>query len=176
MLRPSTKARYALRAMIELALRQGERPVHLHDVGRAQRLSVKYLEQLMIPLRRAGLVRGERGSGGGYRLARPAEEITALEVFSAVEGGFDLLARVVTPTVCERSPTCVARRLWMDAGRAMGEVLARASLADLRDGQRAADDPSPSCGGVAGAASAPTGAAPQSQADGARGRRRGTRS
>jgi Rrf2 family protein len=173
MLRVSTKARYALRAMIELALRQGELPVHLHDVAVAQQLSVRYLEQLMIPLRRAGLVRGERGSGGGYRLAGPAEEITALEIFSAVEGGLDLLACAVTPTVCERSPTCVARKLWMEAGRAMGGVLARASLADLRDEQRAADDPTPSCGGVAGAASAPTGAAPQSQADGARGRERG---
>lgn len=131
MLRLSTKARYALRAMMELALREGEGPVQLREIAGAQALSPKYLEQLAIPLRHAGLLHTERGPSGGYCLARPAEEITALEVVRAVEGPLDLLDCVGRATICERSATCAARDLWRDLSRAVGEVLGKRTLADL---------------------------------------------
>jgi len=136
MLRLSTKARYALRAMIELALREGEGSVQLREIADAQRLSPKYLEQLVIPLRHAGLVHTERGPSGGYSLALPADEITALDVVRAVEGPLDLLDCVGRATICERSSSCAARELWRDLSAAVGEVLGKRSLADLASCQR----------------------------------------
>ena len=110
MLRLSTKSRYALRAMLELALREGTGPVQLREVAKAQHISAKYLEQtLAIPLNHAGLVRTERGPSGGYRLAKPAGAITALDIVEAVEGPLQN-PRVSRPDVrCERSSACAAR-------------------------------------------------------------------
>ncbi|MFB3883396.1 MAG: Rrf2 family transcriptional regulator [Armatimonadota bacterium] len=133
----STKARYALRSMIELALREGAGPQLLRDVAQAQRLSPKYLEQLTIPLRHAGLLRTERGPKGGCELARPATRITALDVVTAVEGPLHLLECVGDRNACDRTATCAARQLWMRAGEAISEVLAGTTLADLRESQRA---------------------------------------
>jgi len=138
-MRLSTKARYALRAMMELALHEGEGPQLLREIAQAQRLSVKYLEQLTIPLRHAGLVRSARGPNGGYELARPAAEITALDVVAAVEGPLTLLDCVGRTAACDRTATCVARQLWMRAGEAISAALSDTSLAHLRDSQRAAD-------------------------------------
>jgi len=135
----STRARYALRAMIELALREGEGPQLLREVADAQKLSVKYLEQLTIPLRHAGLLRSERGPSGGYELAKPAAEITALDVVSAVEGPLNLLDCVGNTAACDRTATCAARQLWSRVGEAMSSALAETTLADLRENQRAAD-------------------------------------
>jgi Rrf2 family transcriptional regulator, cysteine metabolism repressor len=136
MLRLSTKARYALRAMIELALREGEGAVQLREIADAQRLSPKYLEQLAIPLRHAGLVHSERGPSGGYSLARPAGEITALEIVRAVEGPLDLLDCVGRAAICERSSSCAARELWQELSVAVGDVLGKRTLADLAECQR----------------------------------------
>lgn len=139
MLRLSTKARYALRAMMELARREGPRPVQLHDIAAAQRLSPKYLEQLAIPLRHAGLLHTARGPSGGYSLARPAGEITALEVVRAVEGPLDLLDCVSRASICERAASCAARDLWRDLSNAVTEVLRKRTLADLAQCQRRLD-------------------------------------
>ena len=141
----STKARYALRAMIELALHEGEGPQLLRDVASAQRVSPKYLEQLTTPLRHAGLVRTERGPSGGYELARPAARITALDIVQAVEGPLDLLDCVGRSAACDRAGTCAARRLWVRVGEAMNGALAEATLADLRDSQRSASRPDAFC-------------------------------
>jgi Rrf2 family cysteine metabolism transcriptional repressor len=141
MLRLSTKARYALRAMMELALREGEGPVQLHEIAAAQRLSPKYLEQLVIPLRHAGLVHTERGPSGGYSLARPAAEITALDIVRAVEGPLDLLDCVGRAAICERSSSCAARDLWRDLSVAVTEVLGKRTLADLSQCQRRLSTP-----------------------------------
>ena len=138
MLRLSTKARYALRAMMELAIHEGRGPVQLREVARAQRISAKYLEQLAIPLRHAGLLHTERGPSGGYELARPAMAITALEVVQAVEGPLELLECVGRRSACDRAGVCAARDLWVEAGEAITKVLAATSLADLRENQVAA--------------------------------------
>jgi len=135
MLKLSTKARCALRAMMELAIREGDGPVQLREIARAQRLSPKYLEQVAIPLRHAGLLRAERGPAGGYELTRPAAAISALEVVRAVEGPLELLECVGRASACDRAATCAARRLWIEVGGAISKVLAEKTLANLRESQ-----------------------------------------
>jgi Rrf2 family protein len=138
MIKPSTRARYALRAMIELALHEDSGPVLLREIAEAQQISPKYLEQLTIPLRGAGLLQAERGPRGGYELARPATEITAGEVVEAVEGPLDLLECVRSPAACDRSDCCAARGMWSRVSAAMCDVLHQTTLASLRDKQLAA--------------------------------------
>ncbi len=82
----STKARYAIIAMMDLALHENRRPVTLSDISRYQGISLSYLEQLFAKLRSHGLVKGVRGPGGGYRLARPAEEVSIAEIVGAING------------------------------------------------------------------------------------------
>lgn len=86
-MRMSSKGRYAVVAILDVAENAGPRPVSLADVAVRQRISLSYLEQLFAMLRRAGLVAASRGPGGGYRLQRPAGEITVGQVFQAVEDG-----------------------------------------------------------------------------------------
>lgn len=136
MLKLSTKARYALRFMIELALHEGEGLVHLATVAEAQDLSQKYLEQLAMSLRHSGLVDAERGSQGGYELAQPASDITALQIVQAVEGPLHLVTCVARPTTCQRSSTCAAHSLWRRLNTAITDLLSQTTLADLRDDQR----------------------------------------
>jgi Rrf2 family cysteine metabolism transcriptional repressor len=149
MLKLSTKARYGLRSMVELALREGEGLTQLTEVARAQHISPRYLEQLAAPLRNAGLVRSERGPHGGYELAKPAEAITALDIVRAVEGPPDLLDCVATSSVCDRAGACAARNLWKRASEAITGVLAESTLAELRDQQRALRDEQRASGRVA---------------------------
>ncbi len=82
----STKARYAVTAMMDLALHEKSHPVTLADISHYQGISLSYLEQLFAKLRKKGLVSGVRGPGGGYRLARPASEISIAEVVAAING------------------------------------------------------------------------------------------
>ena len=145
MFRPLTRTRYALHAMIALSLHEGAGPVLLRDIATAQRVSPKYLEQLAIPLRRAELLNAERGPNGGYELARPAEEITAREVVEALEGPIDLLDWVRTPRACDRAEAYAARGLWARVGRAITEVLAETTLADLCEEERAAQAEGAAC-------------------------------
>ena len=145
MLKLSTKARYALRAMIELALHEGEGSLQLKEIARAQQISQKYLEQLTIPLRNAGLIQSERGPSGGYELSRPAEAISALTIVQAVEGPLDIMDCLSKPSECERNDSCAARKLWSKVNRAINSSLAETSLAELRDSQRAAMDSQTIC-------------------------------
>ena len=110
----STKGRYGLRAMIDLALYSEEEAVSIQSISGRQNISVSYLEQLMGKLRRAGLVTSVRGAMGGYRLAKPAAEISVGDVLRALEG--DLQA-VICPgndseNGCEGADQCVARFVW----------------------------------------------------------------
>ncbi len=143
MLKLSTKARYALRFMIELSRHEGEGLVHLAAVAEAQNLSQKYLEQLAMSLRHSGLVNAERGSAGGYELALSAAEITALQIVQAVEGPLELISCVARPSTCERAPGCAAHGLWRRLSGAINDVLMETTLADLREDQRRAPAVSP---------------------------------
>jgi Rrf2 family protein len=124
--------------MIELSLHEDTGPLLLREIAAAQSISPKYLEQLMIPLRRAQLLQAERGPNGGYQLAKPAQEITPQDIVEAVEGPLDLLDCVRTPEACDRAGGCAAHGLWGKVSQAIGAVLRETTLADLREEQRAA--------------------------------------
>ena len=110
----STKGRYSVTALYELALRYGEGAVSLKSIATSQGLSENYLEQLMAPLRRAGIVKSVRGAQGGYMLARDPKEITIGEIITTVEGPIALVDCLLTSAEsaeqpCDRACACVPR-------------------------------------------------------------------
>jgi Rrf2 family cysteine metabolism transcriptional repressor len=127
----STRTRYGIRAIIELAQYEGTRPLQLKTIAERQDISIKYLEQLMGLLRSAGLVRSVRGSKGGYALGRPAEQIKVSEVFRCLEGPVATTDCVGDEDVCKRSADCVARELWVEVEGAIHQVLDSLTLQDM---------------------------------------------
>jgi len=127
----STRVRYGLRAMLELTLEGGGGPVPLVRLADRQRLSVKYLENLFQALRSAELVVATRGPRGGYRLSRPAEEITVLEIAQALDGRIHLVECVANPRFCDQVSHCRTHPLWGELSRVLEERMAGISLAQL---------------------------------------------
>ena len=132
----STKGRYALRLMVDLALSGQGQPISLKDVAQRQQLSDKYLEQIVTPLSRAGLVRSVRGAGGGSLLTRRPEEYTVGEILRPLEGDLAPVECATDAQFCERSGQCVTVELWQQIHRAVSEVVDRTTLADLVARQR----------------------------------------
>jgi Rrf2 family cysteine metabolism transcriptional repressor len=127
----STRTRYGIRAIIELAQYEGTRPLQLKMIAERQDISIKYLEQLMGLLRSAALVRSVRGSKGGYALGRPAEQIKLSEVFRCLEGPVTTTECVGDGDVCKRSADCIARDVWVEVEAAINHVLDSITLEDL---------------------------------------------
>ena len=127
----STRTRYGIRAIVELAQYQGKRPLQLKAIAERQDISVKYLEQLMGLLRSAGLVRSVRGSKGGYALGRPPEQIKVGEVFRCLEGTVTTTECIEDQDFCKRSADCVARELWIEVEAAIHGVLDSITLEDM---------------------------------------------
>ena len=133
-MRLTSKGRYAVMAMADLALHGGaERAVPLQEVARRQEISLSYLEQLFSLMRRAGLVLGVRGPGGGYRLARLASQLTVAEIIAAVN-------EPIKATRCEagsakscigKQGRCIAHGLWQEMGDRIQGFLDSVSLADV---------------------------------------------
>ena len=130
-MRVSTRARYGVRAMIELARSPGGRHVSVRAVAESQDLSHKYLESIFARLKLAGLVRPVLGQGGGYVLARLPEKIDMLDVFVALEGDCAVIDCAQGPEPCDLRPECRSRRLWSKMHEAMASALKDTSLADL---------------------------------------------
>ncbi|MEW6624694.1 MAG: Rrf2 family transcriptional regulator [Bacillota bacterium] len=132
----STKARYGLRAMVELALNydSGE-PLSLSQVAQKQAISEGYLEQLMTYLRKDGLVKSVRGAQGGYMLARKPSNITAGEVIRCLEGPLSLIdcAQEGEKVTCSRADGCAARLFWERVRGAVADVLDSSTLEDLAE-------------------------------------------
>ena len=126
----STKGRYAVTAMMDLALHQGAGPVTLADISRCQGISLSYLEQLFAGLRRQGLVSGVRGPGGGYRLARPADSITVADIIVAVDENVDA-TRCGGLQNCQNGERCLTHDLWSELSDRIYTFLDSISLADL---------------------------------------------
>lgn len=140
----STKGRYAVMAMADLARRQDEavRAVALADIAARQEISLSYLEQLFARLRRQGLVKSARGPGGGYRLARTPEETNIADIVTAVDEPLRATrCNVKVGKGCmARGERCMTHDLWEEMGRQMQGYLASVSLADViagRIGQQA---------------------------------------
>jgi len=134
-MRLSTKARYTLRAMVDLAMHCNEQPVPRKDIARRQEISPHYIEQLFIKLREAGYIEAIRGPGGGYVLSKSPEDIRVGALIEAVEeilGPVPCLASD-SPIECHRAQTCVARRLWVELGQTIYDFLNSVSLQDLSD-------------------------------------------
>jgi Rrf2 family transcriptional regulator, cysteine metabolism repressor len=137
----STKGRYGLRAMMDLAIHQtSATPIYLSGIAKRQGISEKYLEQIFATLQSAGLVRTVRGRKGGYLLTRPPQEITLSEIFRVLEGPCNLVTCISEPSTCERTPRCATRELWQLLGDRMEEVLAGTTLADLAERQNQIGD------------------------------------
>lgn len=128
----STRGRYALRLMLDLAAHGGEQePVSLRDVAARQTLSDKYLEQIVTPLSRAGLVRSVRGAGGGYLLTRSPKEYTVGDILRPLEGDLAPVECATDPEYCSRCDECVTIGLWQEIHQAVSRVVDGVTLADL---------------------------------------------
>jgi Rrf2 family iron-sulfur cluster assembly transcriptional regulator len=133
----STKGRYAVMAMIDLASQGEDRAHALAGVAERQELSLAYLEQLFARLRRKGLVRSVRGPGGGYRLARPAAEISIAEVVTAVDEPLKAIrCSGRGESGCMKGGArCVTHDLWAATGRVIQDYFASVSLSDVASGR-----------------------------------------
>lgn len=129
----STKTRYAVRAIIELAQNGGKQPLQLKIIAKRQNISVKYLEQLMAVLKSAGFIRSIRGSKGGYVLAKAPKQIKLNEVLHLLEGPITTVECVENEDCCARAADCAARQLWMQVQQAIENVLQSTTLQDLVD-------------------------------------------
>jgi len=141
----STRGDYATRVLLELSIAEGPRALSVHDLAMRTRISPKYLEQIMMRLRAARIVRSQRGVNGGYELAKGARELTVGEVVRAMDGPLapspcaSRSAHVPCPTYrCPAEADCVLRGLWLDVRDAIAEVLDRTTFADLAERQREA--------------------------------------
>jgi Rrf2 family iron-sulfur cluster assembly transcriptional regulator len=129
----STKSRYGTRLMLDMAQHYQDGPIHLANVAKRQGISVKYLEQIIIPLKKAHYIQSVRGPKGGYSLAKPPEEITVGEIVALLEEGTSFVECSDHDGACERSSTCLTRRLWKDAAQAMFDKLHAITLADVME-------------------------------------------
>jgi Rrf2 family protein len=127
----STRSRYGVRMMLDLALHADEGPVRLGDIAERQCIAVKYLEQIIIPLKKANYISSVRGPKGGHMLAKPPEEITVGEIVELLEGGLKLTGCVRKPAVCDRSDKCVMRFVWQEATEAIRERLDAITFREL---------------------------------------------
>ena len=137
----STRGRYGTRALLELALHQGEEPVLLKDIAQRQQISLPYLEHLITPLIVGGILRSTRGARGGVSLAKPPGEIKLSEVIQLLEGSIAPVDCVNDPAVCSRSELCVTRDIWGELKKAMNGVLESTTLQDLVERQKRKERP-----------------------------------
>jgi Rrf2 family protein len=132
----STRGRYGTRALLDLALNQGERPVLLKDIAEREQISLRYLEHLIAPLIAGGIVRTTRGARGGVSLAKPPEEIRLSEIIQLLEGSIAPAECIGNPGICSRSKLCVTRDIWGELKQAMDGVLSSTTLQDLVERQK----------------------------------------
>ena len=132
----STRGRYGTRMMLDLAAHHDQGPTPLREIAKRQDLSVKYLEQLIIPLKAAGYIRSVRGARGGYTLARKPDKISVGQIIKVLEGGLSLVDCVEDPKVCERERNCPTRDIWLRMSDRLMEELSSLTLRDVLDGKK----------------------------------------
>ena len=141
----STRTRYGLRAMIELAAYGSKGPLMVRKIAEKQKISKKYLDIIFTSLKLAGLVRAIRGATGGFLLTRVPEEILVSEIVAALEGALAPVDCCQSPDLCERSNACAAQQLWLRLEAAIRDTLESVTLADLVKDQAALDAEPPFC-------------------------------
>lgn len=119
----STRSRYGTRMVLDMAKHYDEGPVQIGDIAKRVDISVKYLEQLIIPLKKAGYVESIRGPKGGHMLTKSPNEITIGEIVGLLEGGINLSECIENPDMCDKSKDCLTRGIWEEATKAMSDKL-----------------------------------------------------
>ena len=132
----STRGRYGVRLMLDLALHYGEGPILLKDIAERQGISEKYLWQLINPLKTTGLVNSLRGAHGGYVLGKAPEAISLKTILQILEGPLCLVDCVDNPALCERSLSCISRDIWGVASKNMQQTLEDTTLAAMVERQK----------------------------------------
>lgn len=130
----STRSRYGARILVDLARHTDQGPVQIGEISKRQDISVKYLEQLIRPLKLASMVTSVRGPKGGHLLAKKPEEISLGQIVRLFEGQSELVECISKPELCNMSDDCQVRLAWKDATRVLYEKLDSTSIADLLDG------------------------------------------
>jgi Rrf2 family cysteine metabolism transcriptional repressor len=132
----STRTRYGMRALVDLAMNASGNPVQLKEIATRQNISLSYLEHLIIPLISAGILKSTRGSKGGIRLAKPPESIKLKDILDVLEGPLAPVDCLKDETCCPRSGYCATRDVWDDLKKAMEKVLVSNTLLDLVNRQK----------------------------------------
>lgn len=127
----STRSRYGLRLMLNLALNYGKGALFLNAIADKEDISEKYLGQIIIPLKIRGLVSSVRGSRGGYMLTRSPAKITVKEIAECLEGNLNIVECLGQPSVCKRTSSCVARNVWFLLEEKIAQTLGSITLEDL---------------------------------------------
>ena len=136
-MRLSTKSRYGLRALFDIAYNSGTLPAQIQDITRRQEISPRYLEQIFQSFKKAGILKSKRGPKGGYYLARSPEEITVREILQAAEGDIALVECVngkITKKqkeICQFDGGCVTQTVWQEAGEKLNDFFASLTLKTL---------------------------------------------
>lgn len=128
----STKGRYGVKAMVDLAMHYGDTPVSIKTISQRQNISEYYLEQLFSPLRKANLIKSIRGAQGGYVLNRAPEDITVADVMNVLEGPVEI-AECIEGTDCDNVDFCATRLLWEKIKNSIDEVMKSITLQDIVD-------------------------------------------
>ena|SRR6056297_509259 len=135
-MRLSTRSRYGVRLMLELALNYNTGYTFLKNISKKEEISEKYLSQLVIPLKARGLIASSRGAHGGYRLAKEPSLITIKDLVQTLEGSTSLVECVNNPSVCNRSSKCSTRSVWEMLDKKISDTLSSITLKDLLESHK----------------------------------------
>ena len=137
----STKGRYATRILLCISRLEGDQPVPKKRIAEQEGISTDYIEQIIVPLKNAGLVSSVRGLRGGFRLAKSPSDITVYDILAASEGDINLVGCLSEG--CSRSDTCVVQRVWQGASDVLREYFSKITLRELHDDyvRRVAQEP-----------------------------------
>lgn len=127
----STRGRYGTRLMLELAKNYGKGPVNITEISKSQGISVKYLEQIIIPLKKAKLITSVRGPKGGHKLSKSPDKIVLWQILKQLESHLTLVDCVNGDASCEHVKTCLIRPVWGKAYNAMMNIFKETSLKDI---------------------------------------------
>lgn len=145
-MRLTTKSRYGTRLILDLGVYGAEKPVPLGDVSKRQNISLKYLEQLTVKLKKAGLIKSQRGAAGGHMLAKPPEEITIGMIVRTLEGTIQITDCAEDSDnacgVCNRAGDCLSRWVWIETSNAMFDCLDNITVEQLLTMAKQKSEPS----------------------------------
>jgi Rrf2 family protein len=136
-MRISKRTRYGVRLILELALHYGKKPLSVSQIAELEGISPKFLGQIIIPLKSAGLIQSTRGAQGGYELAQSPAQVSVLDVFRVLEGDCFLTECIKNPAECLRSGMCVTKHIWNDLSAVVEDKLSNLKFSELVEQARA---------------------------------------